>query len=127
MNTIVEQSKKAQSNEHAAKIRYAAPVVNIYENKEGYLLEAEMPGVSKESLEVTLEGTQLTLVGHKSVAALPGSSLYRESQQVDYKRSFELDPSINAEAIKAKVENGVLSVHLPKTEKLKPRKIEIGA
>jgi HSP20 family protein len=125
MNNVLENKKPETSNASTEKVRYAAPVVNIYENKEGFLLEAELPGVPKEGLQITLEGSQLSFVGRKSVAELPGASLYRESQRVDYKRSFELDPSIDTLAINAKIENGVLRLHLPKAEKLKPRKIEI--
>jgi HSP20 family protein len=56
---------------------------------------------------------------------LKAEVLYRESRPSDYRRVFELDPAIDSSKISAKMEQGVLTLTLPKTEKVKPRKIEI--
>ncbi len=105
--------------------QYATPEVNIFETKDGYVLEAEMPGVAKEGLEVTLEGTEMTIVGHRSNEVTTGSPLFQEREAVDYRRVFELDPAIDAGKISAKMDQGVLTLTLPKSERVKPRKIKV--
>jgi len=104
---------------------YASPDVNIFETENSYTLEAEMPGVTKENLEVTLEGNCLTLVGRRTDAPLSGAVLYRESRPADFRRVFELDPAIDAQQIRAQMHQGVLTLELPKAEAVKPRKIAV--
>ena len=102
-----------------------SPEVNIFESGDGYVLEAEMPGVNKEGLEIMLDGTEITIVGHRHVVPLGGNVLFRESQNWDYRRVFELDPAIDTAKISAKVEQGLLTLTLPKSERVKPRKIKV--
>ena len=104
---------------------YACPEVNIFETKEGYTIEAEMPGVSKEGLEITLEANEITIVGHRKSEAVTGAPLFRERALADYRRVFQLDPAIDTTKITAKMEQGVLSLTLPKSERVKPRKIKV--
>jgi len=104
---------------------FVTPVVNIFETREGYVLEAEMPGVSKEGLEITLEGNELTLLGHRRTEPLPGQSVFCECAKADYRRVFELDPAIDTSRITAKVDQGILMLTLPKSEEVKPRKIRV--
>ncbi len=104
---------------------FASPEVNIYETSEGYVLEAEMPGVNKEGLEITLEGNEITIVGHRHVAPLSGEALFRESFRGDFRRVFELDPAIDTSRIAARMDQGVLTLTLPKSERVKPRKIKV--
>lgn len=111
--------------ERAAREEFVSPEVNIFETKDGYVLEAEMPGVNKEGLEITLEGTEITIVGHRQPEPMPGSPLFRESQGWDFRRVFELDPAIDTSKISASMEQGVLTLTLPKSEKVKPRKITV--
>lgn len=106
-------------------VEYVAPEVNIFETGEGYILEAEMPGVSKEGLEITLEGTEITIIGRRHQEETPGEALFRESRQADYRRVFELDPAIDTGRIAARMEQGVLTLNLPKAEKVKPRLIKV--
>lgn len=106
-------------------VEYLAPEVNIFETKDGYVLEAEMPGVNKNGLEITLEGNEMTILGHRSVAPLGGEALFRESREADYRRVFELDPAIETGKISARMEQGLLILTLPKSEKVKPRKITV--
>jgi len=124
MNAVAEREKRNSSvaeREHA----WVAPEVNIYETADGYVLEAEMPGVTKEGLEITLEGNTLTFVGRRNNEVVPGTVLYRESEPADYRRVFELDPAIDTSKISAEMRQGILTLTLPKAERVKPRKIEI--
>jgi HSP20 family protein len=104
---------------------FISPEVNIFETGDGYLLQSEMPGVNKEGLDITLDGDEITIVGHRHVETLPGNPIVRESHNVDYRRVFELDPAIDTTKVTAKMDQGVLTLVLPKSEKVKPRKIAI--
>jgi HSP20 family protein len=104
---------------------YVSPNVNITESKDGYLLEAEMPGVNKEGLELLLEGNELTIVGHRQTGAIDGQLLYRESSPTDYRRIFVLDPTIDSGNISVQFDQGVLKLTLPKAERVKPRRIAV--
>ena len=84
-----------------------------------------MPGVSKEGLEITLEGNEITIVGHRRTRWCTGSPLFRERALADYRRVFELDPAIDTAKIAAKMDQGVLTLTLPKSERVKPRKITV--
>jgi HSP20 family protein len=112
-------------NNHAAREDYVAPNVNIFETQEGYVLEAEMPGVGKEGLDVTLEGTEITITGRRSPETVTGQPLFRERNTSDYRRVFELDPAIDTAKVSAKITQGILTVTLPKSERVKPRKIAV--
>lgn len=101
------------------------PRVDIVENKDGFVLEAEMPGVSKEGLEIRLENHELTLLGRRVARRAEGEVLHRESVPRNFHRMFTLDPAIDTTRIDAKLEDGVLRVFLPKAERVKPRRIEV--
>jgi HSP20 family protein len=119
------QKESPRTDERVQSLEYVAPEVNIYETNEGYVLEAEMPGVNKDGLEITLEGTEITIVGRRGHEVLPGESLLRERQVADFRRVFELDPAIDTSQINAKMNQGVLTLTLPKSEQVKPRKITV--
>ena len=126
MSTVINQEKPAEiRNQTTELVRYITPDVNIYENADGYVLEAEMPGVNREGLDITVDANQLTVVGRRVTAEVPGESLYRESVVADYRRAFELDPAIDTAKISAHIEQGVVTVQLPKSERVKPRKITV--
>jgi HSP20 family protein len=121
-----------QENRPAREVRqqqerrgWIQPQVNIIESRDGYVLEAEMPGVSKDGLEVLLEGNELTIVGRRTAEGPQAQLVYRESADRDYRRTFELDPAIDTGRIGARMENGILYLDLPKSEKVKPRKITV--
>ncbi len=122
MNTVLE--KEPQANVQAER-PYVSPEVNIYETSDTYSIEAEMPGVTRTGIEVTVEGNMLTLTGHRSDEAPKGTVLYRESRVADFRRVFELDPVIDTDRISAEMHQGVLVLTLPKAERVKPRRIEI--
>ena len=70
--TMQEKPRGSENSPSAQKIDYVVPEVNIFETKDGYVLEAEMPGVSKEGLEITLEGNELTITGRRHLEKIPG-------------------------------------------------------
>ena len=122
-----QQQLSAENRPQSAQSRrFATPLVDIESTQDGYVLYAEMPGVSKDGIEVTVENGDLLIVGHRRPLDVSGEPIYRESRLYDFRRVYELDPSIDAEKISAKIEQGVVSLTLPKAEQVKPRKITVG-
>jgi HSP20 family protein len=104
---------------------YTSPPANISATEEEYLLEVDMPGVSKEGLEVMVEGNEITIIGRRASEKPAAELCYCESAMADYRRIFELGPDVDTSKINAEMQNGVLKLHLPKSEKAKPRQIEV--
>jgi HSP20 family protein len=127
MNSTLHKSDSESqvSSNGANRVNYLTPLANILETKDGYVLEAEMPGVNKDGLEITVENGELTLVGRRAAVETRGREIYRESRELDYRRTFELDPAIDAAKVTAKIDQGVVTLQLPKTEAVKPRKIAV--
>jgi len=121
MNTTVQREN--QGSPRPAREEFIAPEVNIYETKDGYVLEAEMPGVGKDGLEITLDNNEIVLTGRRTSEIATGQPVLRERRLADYRRVFELDPAIDTAKVEAKLEQGVLTLTLPKSERVKPRKI----
>lgn len=125
-NVATQEERAVREPEVESRLRgWVQPQVNIVETKDAYVLEAEMPGVNKEGLEILLEGTELTIIGRRGAVGLEHQPVYRESVDRDYRRTFELDPSIDSGKITARMTDGVLFLELPKAEKVKPRRIKI--
>jgi HSP20 family protein len=114
-----------QQSQPAERRYYAIPVVDVESTADGYTLRVEMPGVNKSGVEITAENGDLVIVGHRAPQEISGEPVHRESRPVDFRRVYELDPSIDTNRISAKMEQGVLSVHLPKAESVKPRRITL--
>ena len=120
MNTLTDNRTASKDNS-----TYVTPMVDIAETKDAYVLQAEMPGVPKSGLEVLLERNELTIVGHRNRPTVTGQAVVRESKTADYRRVFELDPSIDRQKIDARIDQGVLTLRLPKSEEVKPRRIQV--
>jgi HSP20 family protein len=119
------QPAATQAINTEAERTYVVPDVNIFETEAGYLLEADMPGVNRDGLEVTIEHHTVTLVGHRSDDLPNLTVLYRETKPASFRRVFEVDPSIDTTGIRAQVTQGVLTLELPKVEAVKPRRIAV--
>jgi len=101
-----------------------APSVDIYENDDEILLYADMPGVDKDAIAINLENGRLTINGHRKVTG-DGEAQFEEFGEVEYERAFSVPQGIDISKVKASMENGVLGLHLPKSEAVKPRQIEV--
>jgi HSP20 family protein len=124
MNTLVRENRSSNGDRQATE-QFITPAATVLENTDGYTLEVEMPGLSKENLEMWVENNELTILGRRSTSPVEGTLIHRESRSENFRRSFELDPSIDAGKISAKIEQGVVTLTLPKAEQLKPRKITV--
>jgi HSP20 family protein len=92
---------------------------------EGYTLEVEMPGVTKDGVDITVNEGKLLITGKRESLETTGRTVYSERPSADYARVFELDPSIDTERISASIEQGLLTLKLHKAEAAKPRKITV--
>jgi HSP20 family protein len=102
------------------------PVYRISETPEAWSLTAQLPGVTKEGLEVTAEEGLVTIRGRRNWQKPEGwTSLYRESYDSPYELTLEHDKAVDADKIQAELKDGVLQVTLPKAEAIKPRKIAV--
>ena len=104
-----------------------APSVDIYENKDQIVLEAELPGMKQEDFDLTIENNVITLRGERRFEKTEETDNYHrvERSYGSFTRSFTLPQTVSAEEAKAEYSNGVLRVTLPKREEAKSRRIEI--
>lgn len=112
-NTIPESTK--------ASHHPVSPAVDIFESEKEYLIVSDMPGVALDGLTLQFDAPTLFIEGRQ-----PGSA---EGQSgvlpISFERSFQMQPSVDADGIKAELKEGVLRVHLAKSEKAKPRRIAV--
>ena len=104
MNTLVRENRSSNGDRQATE-QFIAPAATVLENTDGYTLEVEMPGVSKKDLEMWVENNELTILGRRAIPSVEGTLIHRESRSENFRRSFELDPSIDAGKISAKIEH----------------------
>lgn len=104
---------------------FVTPPANISATENEYLVEVDMPGVDKEGLEITVEGNELTIIGRRHSDLPESEPCYCESPQADYRRVFELGPDVDTSKISAEMKQGVLKLRVPKSEKAKPKHIEV--
>ena len=103
------------------------PNVDIYENKDHIVLEAELPGMKREDFDLTVENNVITLRGERQFEKKDDSDNYHRVERAygSFTRSFTLPQTVSAEGAVAEYNNGVLRVTLPKREEAKARRIEI--
>lgn len=105
-----------------------APALDIYESDQGLVLKADLPGVSKEGLEISVVENVLKIHGRVTTETPAEAKLVlQEYREGDYYRSFILSDEVDSEEIRAELEAGVLTLTLPKAKRLLPRKIEVEA
>lgn len=109
---------------HQERFRTVTPGVNIYEDGEEFLLQVEMPGVSKEAIVIDLDNGKLSLSARRELKS-SGTPIFNEFGQVEFRRAFAVPQSINSEKVHAEFRDGVLNLHLPKSEAFKPRTIKV--
>jgi HSP20 family molecular chaperone IbpA len=103
-----------------------APVVDIYENEDEILLYADMPGVAKDQVTINVDNGKLEIAGTRKLQT-KGTSTWQEFGDVEYRRVFSVPQSIDVGKVHAELKEGVLKLHLPKTEAAKPRTIQISS
>lgn len=105
------------------------PAINIWQDENQMLLEAELPGMKLEDLEIYVDGdNRLTIKGHRKFADLKSGTWHRrERMNGEFRRTIELPQQVDPNKVEASLKNGILTVNLPKRDEVKPRKIEVRA
>jgi HSP20 family protein len=122
MNTLVRETRETDRTQTE---QFVAPPASVIEAADGYTLKVEMPGVNKDGLDISVENNELTIIGRRSFPTVEGTLIHHESRPENFRRTFELDPSIDADKISAKIDQGLVILTLPKAEHVKPRKIAV--
>ena len=130
LNRMITRPGSAQSAGQAKEVMTVAdwsPTVDISETEAEYAIEAELPEVKKEDVKVTVEDGVLTLQGErKQEKEEKGKKYHRvERSYGRFVRSFTLPDSVDESKVKAEYADGVLHLHLPKSEKAKPKQIDV--
>ena len=104
-----------------------APAVDLYENKDNLVVTAELPGLKKEDIDISLHEDNLTIAGERKVEKQYGED---ETQRAErfygrFQRTIGLPKKVDVNAIKASYKDGILTVTLPKAPEAKPRQIEV--
>lgn len=121
-----QEAREMEAPERTRTRRVYIPRVDIYETGDSVVLMADMPGVSQEQVDVTLEKNVLTIVGYVEATERDGYSLsYSEYSEGDYERTFSLSDEVDRNRIEATMKDGVLKLTLPKAEEVKTRKIAV--
>jgi len=124
-NPVVQQ--EPTSVEQTRGNHYFMPAVDIFETDEELTLYADVPGVAPPDVELRFENGELILQARVTMPKRTGKLLAGEYREGDFYRVFRVHESIDASRIVAECANGVLTVHLPKEEKAKPRKVLVKA
>ena len=119
--------RPALANGEALTDRGWMPAVDIRETGETYVFQAELPGLTKEDVSITLENNTLTLTGERKFEKEANQQNYHRIERGygKFTRAFTLPTRVDAEGVKAAFENGILTVTVPKVAEVRPRKIEI--
>lgn len=104
------------------------PPVDVFEDENGITVIADVPGASKDSLNVRVDGNTLALEASLNLGDLQGvEAVYAEVRSPRYRRSFTLSSELDSSRIEATLKDGVLTLHVPKLEQARPRRIEVRA
>jgi len=126
LNAEKQEAESPEQGERTRPTPVYIPRADIFETEGQVIIIADMPGVSENSTDITLEKNTLTIRGFVEPEKHPGYTLsYAEYGVGDYERSFVLSDQIDQEHIEATVKNGVLRLLLPKQEEARARKIQV--
>ncbi len=102
------------------------PAVDIFEDAHGIMVIAEMPGVSKDRLNVQADRNSLTIEGEAVIELPEGMQpIHADVQHTHYSRTFGLSAELETDAIDAKLKDGVLTIRIPKRSEYRPRKVDV--
>lgn len=102
------------------------PALDVYEHKDSFIVRAEVPGMKKEDIQLSLHQNCLTLVGERRSEEKSGAEPSRSERLFGrFHRTFSLPKPVQADKVRAEYKDGILTVTLPKTEESKPKQIEV--
>jgi HSP20 family molecular chaperone IbpA len=122
-DVVNQQSKTVQPGQSARTMR---PPVDIFEDETGITVQADMPGVSRDRLEVHIDNDTLSIEGRADIAMPEGmEALYADIRSTHYQRNFSLSRELDGDKVDASLKDGVLTLRIPKREQFQPHKIEV--
>jgi HSP20 family protein len=122
-----QQIQKTQAPEQPQQPAVAPPV-DVYEDETGITLLADLPGVSRDRLDLRVDGEALVIEATASTPFPEGMELvYAEARVAAYRRQFTLSRELDTSRIDAQLKDGVLRLHIPKAEEARPRRIPVNA
>ncbi|SPP66243.1 Hsp20/alpha crystallin family protein [Nitrospira lenta] len=127
LNRMVARPAAKTNGKEALTVADWMPTVDISETEGEYVIQAELPEVKKDDVKVTLEEGVLTIQGQRRQEKDEKTTKYHriERSYGTFVRSFSLPDQVNESGVKAEFKDGVLNLHIPKSEKAKPRAIEV--
>jgi len=104
-----------------------APLVDIVEDEKNYVVKAELPGLKKEEIKVGVQNDVLTISGERKYEKEEKDKKFHRIERAygSFARSFTIPEDSDGEKVSAEFKDGILRVHLPKTEKVKPKQVEV--
>jgi HSP20 family protein len=125
-NTEIQTCTDNNTPVKATARRWRRPAYDVNENADAFRIQVNLPGVSRDGVDISLEDGTLSITGTRAHRVPEGwRPLRRELLEGDYRLSLRLNVEVDETKIKAKVEDGVLDLTLPKADEVKPRKIEV--
>lgn len=127
LNRMIARPSTATSGKETLTVADWMPAVDISEAEQEYLIKAELPEVKKEDVKVSVENGVLTLQGERRADKEEKGKKYHRVERAygTFVRSFTLPESVDDANVRAEYKDGVLALHLPKTERVKPKTIEV--
>lgn len=128
-NTVNDTNMPARSEQTRTpatreRSRFLSPAVDIYEEAQGLVVVADVPGLTKGDLDISVEDNVLTIHGNMA-SKREANVISEEFELVDYFRQFTLSDRVDTSQISATLDQGVLTLKLPKAEHAKPKRIAI--
>jgi HSP20 family protein len=124
---VQEKREVARQQESTVPARAFLPPTDIFESEDALTIVMEMPGVDREDIAVNVENGVLSVEGRLDFSKYEGMQpVYTEYNVGHYRRSFSLSSKIDQDRISAQMQDGVLTLLLPKSEEAKPRRISVG-
>ena len=126
-NSSISKPQRSTSPERVSEKVTVAPLVDVYENKDELLLVVDLPGATKDGVTIHFDKGQLTIEAKRAdePGDASGSAVLAEHRPADYFRAFSVPQGIDASKIDAQLTAGVLRLRLPKSDAVKPRRIEV--
>lgn len=118
---------KAEGQKEAISVAEWAPLVDITEDAKEYLIKAELPEIKKEEVKLTVQDNVLSISGERKYEKEEKDKKYHRVERAygSFLRSFTLPEDADGTKVSAEYKDGILTVHLPKSEKVKPKSIEV--
>ena len=122
----IKTTESGQMQREAEREIFLRPAVDIYEDSAGITIKADLPGVSRDRLDVQIDGTDLTIEGQAKIDMPEGmKALYADVTATRFRRRFSLSNELETDKISAEMKSGELTLYLPKQAEVQPRKIEV--